>query len=112
MGGKCVIVDHVKDPKTGFPLTFVTNMGTLFRREFIEREVRVGAMYLDFAVATPYYKKGIEVDGKKWHQDITLEQERDDYIGQYGFNLLHIQTASIYREPARVQQRILKFLAS
>jgi len=112
MGGKCIIIDHVKDRRTGFPLVIVTSMGRILKRELIMREVRVGAMYLDFAVATPWYKKGIEVDGKQWHQDIVQEQQRDDYLRQYGWQLLHIQAASIYREPSLVQRRILKFLAS
>jgi hypothetical protein len=112
MGGKCIVVDHFQDPRSGFPLTIVTNLGRLFRRELVKREVRVGAMYIDFAVATPWYKKGIEVDGRDFHRDIVREVWRDGYLADYGWSVLHVPAASLYRDPWRVRQKVLTFLAA
>jgi hypothetical protein len=112
MGGKYIVLGWVKDPRTGFPFTLIWDLGTILKREGIQREVRAGAMYLDFATVGLRYRRGIEVDGLLFHRDITIEQERDEYVAKYGYKLLHVQAAEIYREPARVQQRILNFLAS
>lgn len=111
MGGKCIIIDHIVDRRTGFPLTIVTNMGRILKRELIQREVRVGAMYIDFGIANRYYKRGIEIDGRDFHRDITVEQERDEYLAKYGWSVLHIQAADIYRQPMLVQRKVLNFLA-
>lgn len=111
MGGKAIVIDHIKHPHTGFPLAIITSMGKILRREFVQREVRVGAMYVDFAFQTKYDRKAIEIDGKSFHRDIIKEQERDDYCRQYGWKLFHIQAVDIYREPNLVQQRVINFLA-
>lgn len=113
MGGKYLTISWVRDPQgQHYPLTIVINMGQLFKREAIEREVRVGAMYMDFATVGLTYRKGIEVDGRLFHMDIVQEMERDEYVAGYGYNLLHIRAAEIYRSPQIVQRRILNFLAS
>lgn len=112
MGGRYITISWMVDPKTKFPLTVVTDLGTILKRESVAREVRAGAMYLDFATVGLAYKKGIEVDGRAFHMDIVKEQERNEYVGQYGYSLLHINAGEIYREPNRVQQRILNFLAN
>lgn len=111
MGGKAITIDHIKHPQTGFPLTIITSMGKTLRREFVQREVRVGAMYVDFGFETRYSKKAIEIDGDAFHRDIVREQERDEYCRERGWKLLHIQAADIYREPDLVQRRVMKFLA-
>lgn len=110
MGGKAIVIDHVKNPFTKFPLTFVTSMGDELEREYVQREVRVGAMYIDFGVQTPYYKKGIEIDGKNFHRDIIAEQRRDKYVRDFGWDLLHIQADVLRREPKRVHDLVLDWL--
>jgi len=112
MGGKYVTFSGIKDPKTGFPFTLILDLGTILKRESIAREVRAGAMYIDFATIGLSYQKGIEVDGTLWHMDIVKEQNRDDYLRQFGWSVIHINAAEIYREPLRVQQRIINFLAN
>lgn len=113
MGGKYMTISWIRDPQgQHYPLTIVLTLGTILKREMIQREVRVGAMYIDFAVETPWYRKGIEVDGRLFHMDVVKEQERDEYVSQYGWRLLHINAGEIYREPDRVQQKILNFLAT
>ena len=111
-GGKYITVGRVRDPRTGFPLTIITSLGSILRRELIKREVRVGRYFVDFGTLTRYYKKGIEVDGRNFHQDIVKEQTRDDYFRQFGWQLFHIQAASVFREPQIVQRKVLEFLAS
>lgn len=112
MGGRYITFSWIKDPQTSFPMTLVLDLGTALKRESIRREVRAGAMFIDFATVGLTYKKGIEVDGRAFHMDIVKEQERDEYVGQFGWHLLHINAGEIYREPNRVQRRILNFLAS
>ena len=109
-GGKYFTVSWIKDPRTGFPLTIITSIGKLLRRELIKHEVRVGRYYLDFAAITKYYRKAIECDGKQWH-DIVKDQDRDEYLLNYGVAVMHIQAAKIWREPNLVQREVLNFLA-
>jgi hypothetical protein len=111
MGGKYISSTLLKDPKTKFPLTIITDIGTVFKRESIAREVRVGAMYTDFATVGLRYLKAIEVDGLAFHDDIVKEIKRDEYLKQRGWEIMHLQAASIYREPGMVQKRVLEFLA-
>lgn len=111
MGGKAITIKRLKHPSTGFPMVIFVTMGKRLNREFVEREVRVGAMYIDFAFATKYSKKGIEIDGAAFHRDIVKEQQRDDYCLAYGWKLLHIQAADVYSNPDLVQRRVDNFLA-
>lgn len=77
----------------------------------VRREVRVGAMYVDFAFVTPYGKKAIEIDGRDFHRDIVKEQERDDYLRARGWQVMHIQALALYHNPESVRKRVIKFLA-
>lgn len=110
-GGKFITFSHIKNPFTKFPLTFITSLGVILERENIQREVRAGAMYVDFGQTTKYGNKGIEIDGKNFHRDIIKELKRDEYLKNYGWQLLHIQAEIIYREPKLVQNAVIKFLA-
>lgn len=111
MGGRVITIDHIKHPDTGFPLAIITSMGTALRREYVRREVRVGAMYVDFAFITPYDKKAVEIDGKDFHMDVVREQERDDYLRDRGWRVLHIRAADLYANPDLIQRRVIDFLA-
>ena len=110
MGGRVYTIGFLKHPKTKFPRAIIF-MGSYLNSEFIEREFRVGAMYIDFAFVTPWYKKGIEIDGKNFHRDIVREQNRDDYLASYGWSIMHIVAEDLYRQPAKVRARVEKFLA-
>lgn len=110
LGGSYITVTWFKDLRTGFPLTIITDLGTVLKRELIEREVRVGAMFIDFGVETAYYRRGLEVDGRFYH-NVVQDQIRDEYLAQYGWQILHIPAADIYRTPAFVQRKVVKFLS-
>jgi very-short-patch-repair endonuclease len=110
-GGKYKSSKRIRDPKTGFPLTIVYSMGKILKRELIKREVRAGAMWIDFGALTNYFNRGIEIDGRAYHRDILKEQERDEYVAQYGWSLLHIEAGEVYRNPNFVQRKVLEFLA-
>lgn len=110
MGGTGWQLPWLRDPRTGFCFTIIRDMGTVLTNELVRREVRAGAMYIDFAVTTPYYKKGIEIDGRAYHRDVLREQQRDDYVRQYGYNLLHIQAIDLKLSPQIVQRRVVDFL--
>lgn len=112
MGGTAITIDLFRDPRTKFPFTFVLSMGPVFKAELIQREVRIGKYYADFAVSTPYYKKAIECDGRQWHLDVVHEQERDEYFAEYGFSVLHIPASDLYHYPNLVHERVLRFLSS
>lgn len=110
MGGTYKKYAWPKDPRTGFCFARITSLGTILNNELVQREVRAGAMYIDFAVCTTYYKKGIEIDGRAWHQDVLREQQRDEYVRQYGFELLHIPAVDLTYKPQIVQRRVIDFL--
>lgn len=111
MGGRVIVFDWICNPRTNFKLAAVITLGKILKRERIEREVRVGKCFVDFGTTNKYYKRGIEIDGRNWHMDIVKEQERDDYFGQYGWQLLHIQATDLWQCPDSVQRRVLKFLS-
>lgn len=77
----------------------------------MHREVRVGAYYVDFAFMDAYSNKAIEIDGREFHQDIVKEAERDNYLNERGWSVMHVAAMDLYRQPGRVQQRVLAFLA-
>lgn len=109
MGGKVIVIDNIKDPLNGFPLTIVTSMGAVFRAENVRREVRVAARFCDFGNDI---QRAIEVDGRQWHQDIVKEQDRDDYFARFGWRILHLPASDLYQNPKLVYNRVRKFLES
>jgi very-short-patch-repair endonuclease len=111
MGGRTFTFRHIKSTKNSFPLTFILSLGKILDRENVQREVRAGAMYIDFGVDSNYYKKGIECDGAKFHRDIVKEQRRDEYLYGRGWDILHIEASTIYRDPTKVQRKVLEFLS-
>ena len=111
MGAKAITIDAVKWPKTRFPLTIFLTHGKLLRGSYMHREVRVGPYYVDFAFMDAYSNKAIEIDGAEWHVDIVKEAERDNYLNERGWSVMHIQAAELYRNPGRVQRRVVAFLA-
>jgi very-short-patch-repair endonuclease len=110
MGGRLLTLRHVASADNGFPLTFVASMGRILKRERVRREVRVGKYFVDFGVDTPYYKKAIEIDGKDYHTDIVFEQQRDDYLADWGWEVLHVPAWRLYKNPRQVRRRVRKFL--
>jgi len=110
-GGKAFTIDFIKHPKTRFPLTIIYSRGKFLKRNFMQREVRVGAMYIDFAFVDPYSKKGIEVDGSEYHKDYVKDRERDLYLNARGWIVMHISPADMYRQPGTIQRKVLQFLA-
>lgn len=112
MGGKVYTNERIRHPQSGFPFAIVISLGTILRREKIRREVRAGKCSIDFGCTNKYYKKGIEIDGRNWHQDVVKELERDEYVKQFGWQLLHIQAAELWRNPAKVQRRVIAYLTN
>lgn len=106
MKGSAIQIDLIKDRRTGFPLTFVTDMGW-FKKHHMKREVRVGRYWTDFANDIG---RCIEVDGRQWHMDVVKEQQRDDYIKGFGYLLLHLKAGDIYDNPDVVRRRVITFL--
>lgn len=111
MGGRAVTIDAVRYPTTKFPLTIIYKHGRFMRRNFMQREVRVGGFYVDFAFVDAYSNKAIEIDGSDYHKDHVREGERDDYLKARDWQVLHIAAMDLYRQPGRVQQRVINFLA-
>jgi len=110
MGGRVLFsTSLLRDYRTGFPLT-IMSLGPVLKAELVQREVRVGAMYIDFGVETPWYCKGIEVDGSSFHGDVVRERERDEYCARYGWQLLHIPAADLWHYPNHVHDRVIRFL--
>lgn len=106
MKGKAITIDLIRDKRTGFPLTIVTDMGW-FKKQNIRREVRIGKHWTDFGNDI---ERCIEVDGREFHQDIVKEQQRDDYIERFGWRILHIKAGDIYDNPDAVRRQVITFL--
>lgn len=107
MKGRAITIDLIRNPRTDFPLTIVTNIGRWFGQENMRREVRIGKYWTDFGNDL---QRAIEVDGDQWHKDIVKEQVRDDYIEKFGWRILHIKAGDIFDEPDMVRARVIKFL--
>lgn len=112
MGGRAITIDFIRYPRTCFPLTFIYSRGRFLARNFMQREVRVGGFYVDFAFVDPYTKKAVEIDGSDYHKDHVKEHERDLYLQARGWRVMHIAAMDLYRQPGRVQQKVFSFLAS
>lgn len=110
-GGRCRQVSWIRDPRTKFPLVLHTSLGNILKRELIKREVRVGTKFVDFGADCNYYKKAIEIDGYWNHRDKAKELERDKYLAEYGWSVLHISAGMVFRDAMRVQQCVLEWLA-
>ena len=108
MGGRVITIDWLVSPaNNSYPLTFVISMGRLLRREKVKREVRVGKCYIDFGNDI---RRGIEIDGRQFHRDVLKEQSRSEYVAEYGWRLLHIDPADMYRSPDFIKRRVIDFL--
>lgn len=107
-GGRYITFSRVKDPDTGYPLTIVTNLGVVLKRELIRREIRVGRYFIDFGQITPWDRRGIKIEDRL---DVVKYQELDDYVRGLDWSLFHLEAAAVFREPMRVQQRVLEWLA-
>jgi len=112
MGGKALTFDGIKYPnKNRFPLTIIYRRGKFLAGNYMQREVRIGGFYADFTFVDSYSKKLIEIDGEEWHIDQVRERERDAYLNDRGWFVFHINAADLYRQPGKVQQRVVQFLA-
>ena len=108
MGGRVLVVEWFVSPlNNNYPLTIVLSMGKLLRREKVRREVRVGKCFIDFGNDI---RRGIEIDGRDYHQDVLKEQARNEYVAEYGWRLLHIQAGDMYRSPDYVKRKVIAFL--
>src|SRR5260221_12599663 len=100
MRGHVLVVPFIQSWRTGFPLAVIWR-GKILRRELVRHQVRAGSKFIDFAVETPFYKRGIELVSKRWHGDVVAEQERDDYLKAHGWEIRYI-TSKHLAEPKRL----------
>lgn len=54
----------------------------------------VDRYFVDFA--NPYYRIGVELDGKEWH-NADKDRERDTHLAQLGWKIFRITGAEMYR---------------
>lgn len=110
-GGRVWRVGWLRNPRTGFCFVYY-NIGPFLKREFIEREVRVGpGVFVDFGAKTRYYKKAIEILGWQWHQDVLAEQSRHDYLTSMGWEVIYIEARQLWRDPESVKRKVSHFLS-
>lgn len=107
MGGKVLKIKRLRDPRTGFCFALIWRRPRIFKHEFVQREVRVGPYFIDFGNDIG---RGIEIDGQDYHRDIVAEFERDSYLYQRDWHLLHIQAYLLWQQPDRVQREVVGFL--
>lgn len=91
----------------GMPFAVVLSKGKFLRNEKIKREVRVGRYYLDFGNDLYY---GLEIDGAAYHTDVVAAFERDSYIYQRGWRVMHIPALWVWTNPNKVQRMTMGFL--
>ena len=107
MGGKITRLEWLKHHQTKFCFAIVWSLGNAFKAENFEREKRVGKYFLDFGNDILW---GVEVDGKAYHRDVVKQFDRDSYMYQRGWRVMHINAIRLWNEPAKVQSELLKFL--
>jgi very-short-patch-repair endonuclease len=110
MRGHVLTTPFVKSRRTGFPLAIIWR-GKILKRELVYREVPAGPFFIDYAVVTPFYKRGIELHSKEWHRDIVRDQEREEYLKARGWEIRYI-TSKHLAEPKRLFAEVLRFLKS
>ena len=107
MGGHCLRIPFIKDPRTGFCLSYIITMGKYLNTELVKREVRVGKLWVDFGNDIC---RGIEIDGQEYHGDIIKQQERDDYFNDFGWQVLHIKAIDLWQQPEKTKHKVIAFL--
>ena len=107
MGGKFLTFKRIRHWQTKRPLTIIYSLGKVLGNEKFGREVRAGRYWVDFMNDL---FMGIEVDGAAYHTDVVAQFERDSYLYQRGYRIIHIPAIKLWNDPAHVQQTILKFV--
>jgi len=107
MGGRVVQIKRLRDPSTGFPLALVIKWPKVFKHEFVRREVRCGPYYIDFGNDIG---RGIEIDGRAYHTDVVAAFERDSYLYQRNWLIMHIPALWLWNNPVKVQQLVIGHL--
>lgn len=117
MGGKVFRVRWLRQQRTGFCFAIVLNMGRIFNKEKVRREVGYGRYWVDFANDL---NRIIEVDGDAYHMDVVADFDRELFIKEYckrtpnpaarEARILRIKASELYRNPNNVQQKVLGFL--
>lgn len=109
MGGKVVRFTRVRDPRTKFPVAVIVTKGKFLRAQNVRREVRYGPYYVDFANDL---HRIIEVDGAAWHADVVADMDREVHIRNRNreARFLRISAMELRRQPAKVREKVRKFL--
>lgn len=108
MGGKYWQVDKIKHWRTHFSFAIVWSLGRVLSDEQFGREVfAAGRYFVDFGNDVGM---AIEVDGHHYHLDVVREFERDSYLYQHNWRVIHIQAVKLWNDPAGVQRRVLQFI--
>ena len=70
---------------------------------------KIGSKWVDFAIIEK--RKVVEADGERWHRDKKKEQERDLYLAQCGWDVLHLTGSEIVSKTDECRERIFEFVA-
>src|SRR5579884_2187911 len=87
MGGTYTTIGWIKRPATKFPFAIVWDLGPYLKPENFEREKHAGRYFIDFGNDILW---GFEIDGQAYHRDVVAEFERDSYLYQRGWRIMHI----------------------
>lgn len=107
MGGRVITVPFCKHPRNGFKLAWVLSLGKTLRSHKFQREVRCGSKYCDFGNDL---KWAIEIDGRRYHNDIVVQQQRDEYFAKYGWRVLHVDARDVFWNVNQTRDLVHKFL--
>lgn len=110
LGGRYITISWLTDKQTHYPLTFVMSLGENLKGEQLQRAVKLGTVYLDFATIGLSYRKGIMVDERL---DVVRRTEQDEYVwDRMRYKLLHVMAQDLYEHPDLVRAKVLRFLAA
>lgn len=111
MGARTITIKRLTNYRTHFPMSFIWWKGRFLRREFMQREVRVGPYFCDYYFESAYARKAIEIDGATHKLDIVYDQQRDDYLASRGVQVMRIEARDLWKKPDEVIRRTRNFLA-
>lgn len=113
MGGRVTTLPFIRHPQTGRPLAIIWSLGKTLRDHKFRRQVLVGAGADESLLAFGNdIQWGIAMDGLRYHNDILVKQDVDEFYGLAGWRVLHVTTTKMYANPAKMRDEVFRFLSA
>lgn len=113
MGGRVTTLPFIRHAETSRPLAVVWTLGRVLRAHKFKHRVVVGVSggetILSFGNDIHW---GIELDGLRYHNDILVKQDLDEFFSMAGWRVLHITTTKMQVNPAKIRDEVFRFLSA